>query len=96
MNFDDDKTIDDRFAAFHAEHPEVFDMFRTYANQLRASGWTRYSSDAIQHRIRWHRHVEQGDRDFKLNDHFTSRYARMLIESDPSFAGFFELRRLKA
>lgn len=88
-------TIDARFADFHAAHPEVFEMFTQYARNLREAGWTRYSADALLHRIRWHRHVDKGDRDFALNDHFSSRYARLLIQADPTFAGFFELRRVK-
>jgi len=32
----------------------------------------------------------------KLNNNFTSRMARKLMEEDPEFKGFFELRRLKS
>lgn len=93
---DDDRTIDDAFRQFDREHPEVFRLFRDYAEQIRGRGFSRYSSDAILHRIRWWHHVEQADREFKINDHFSSRYARLLIEVDPTFAGFFELRRLRS
>lgn len=88
--------IDVEFRAFDRQRPEVFRLFREYAESIRSQGWPRYSSDAILHRIRWHHQVEKGERDFKLNDHYTSRYARLLMEIDPSFRGFFELRRLRA
>lgn len=82
------------FEVFDADHPEVWTLFRRLAAEVRGRGWTRYSADALLHRIRWHYHVEQGDAAFKINDHFSSRYARKLVEADPSYADFFELRRL--
>lgn len=33
--------------------------------------------------------------DFKIDNRFTSRYARKLIAEYPEFADFFELRKLK-
>lgn len=92
----DGRTIQERFEEFHDQYPEVYRMFCDYAAKARAAGFTRFSSDMICHRIRWYRHVERGDRDFKINDHFTSRYARKLMEEDQTFAGFFETRVLKA
>lgn len=82
------------FEVFHAEHPEVWTLFQRLAHEVRQSGWNKYSADALIHRIRWHYHVEQGDAKFKINDHFLSRYARKLVEADPTFAEFFEFRRL--
>lgn len=34
--------------------------------------------------------------DFKLNDHYHSRYARLILATHPEFDGFFEIRELKA
>ncbi len=34
--------------------------------------------------------------DFKINDHYLSRYARKLMEEHPELDGLFELRELKA
>lgn len=83
------------FDQFHADHPEVFSKFHEYAEELWQRGYRRYSADAILHRIRWHFHIERGNRDWKLNDHFTSRYARLLASTYGKFAGFFEMRRLR-
>lgn len=91
-----EQSIDEAFRAFDRANPDVFRKFRELAEQIRASGWTRYSADALLHRIRWHYHVEKGDRAFLINDHWSSRYARLLIDIDPSFQGFFELRRLRS
>ena len=95
--FDDDASIDARFATFDTEHPEVWALFRRFACELLAAGRSRGSSDQICHRIRWETAVNPGhDSGFKINDHFTSRYARKLVASDSRFADFFEFRRLAA
>jgi hypothetical protein len=89
-------TIDERFALYHKRRPEVWSLFKQYAYQVRSTGRKRFSADAILHRIRWYHYVEQGDESFKINDDYSSRYARKLIAEDPTFAGFFETRRLRS
>jgi hypothetical protein len=37
-----------------------------------------------------------GDAGFKLNDHFTSRYARLLMQREPDLYGLFETRAVRA
>lgn len=97
LAFDDDRTIDEAFAEFHEAHPEVYEHFKTLANQLRSRGHKRYGAKGIVEVIRFHRATTGPDvNGFKINNNFTSRYARMLIEEDPSFDGFFEMRRLKS
>lgn len=88
-------SIDDRFTAFHKAHPEVYELFRQYAEKALATGFERFSADMICHRIRWYHHIDKGDRDFTINDHYTSRYARLLMAADARFAGFFETRKLR-
>lgn len=93
----DERSIQQRFEEFHGLHPEVFDLFRRFAGELRARGIGHYSADAILHRIRWHYDVERvaDASGFKINNSYSSRYARLLIQIDPSYGGFFELRCLK-
>lgn len=71
---------------------EVGDLFEKLALQVKEQGFTRYSADAVLHRIRWHYHVEQGKRDFKCNDHWTAPLARWFLAKHPECDGFFELR----
>jgi hypothetical protein len=62
---------------------------------LLASGHRHYSADAVLHVVRFHRDVNrERDGGRKINDHFTSRYARKLMAEDARFAGFFETRAL--
>lgn len=87
--------IQRRFLRFHEENPHVYDLLRRFSLQARRRGRTRFSIDAIYHRARWHTQIETTDPDWKLNDHYTSRYARKLMDEEPELEGFFELRDLR-
>ncbi len=96
FNESEDRSIQARFEAFHRAHPEVYDLFCRFANEMLIAGHGRYSARAIVHQIRWHHDVNpERHSGFKINDHFSSRYARLLVDSNPRFDGFFELRELK-
>ena len=92
------KTIQEKFEEFDKKHPEVWDLFVRFANELWNAGRTRYSARTIIHRIRWHYDVnKQLDGGFKINNNFSSRYARKLAEQQSDkFGSFFELRELKS
>lgn len=88
------RSIQERFDDFHRDNPHVYELFRQYAFEVIQAGRTRYSADAIFHRIRWHMNIEtRSDEDFKLNDHFTALYARLFRQDHPEHAGLFETRR---
>lgn len=72
--------------------PDVCALFEQLALEIRERGWHRYSSDAILHRIRWHHHIERGNRAFKANDHWTAKLSRWFMDRHPEMAGFFETR----
>ncbi len=90
-------TIQERFEAFHASHPEVAAYLVALAFEVRRRGFRHYGMRALYERTRWHFQIERemGD-EFKLNDHYHSRYARLLMKEHPDLDGFFELRQLKA
>jgi hypothetical protein len=88
-------SIQERFEDFDGRHPEVFEAFREIAEKLLASGHRHYSADAVLHVVRFHRDVNRPRHGgFKVNDHFSSRYARKLMATDSRFAGFFTTRAL--
>lgn len=92
-----DDSIDARFERFMLEHPDVYEAFIEIALDLRRKGTRHYSADSIAHVVRWHRETSgKGADGFKINDHFTSRFARKAMAEFPELAGFFELRRTKA
>jgi hypothetical protein len=96
VNLFDRDPISADWHAFHVANPNVYSKFCALAQQIIDAGYTHYSADAILHRIRWHYHVEQGDRQFVLNNNWTSRYARLWLSDHPEYAGFFETRVLKS
>lgn len=71
---------------------DVREMFERLAAEVRNRGFKRYSADAILHRIRWHMHIEKGNREFKCNDHWTAPLARWWLARHPEADGFFETR----
>lgn len=90
-------SIDAAFAAFDHANPHVYELFKRFAAQAKNAGLTRYSADAILHRVRWHSTVETtGDGSgFKINNNFASRYSRKLVAEHPEYDGFFETRICK-
>lgn len=90
------KTIEERFQEFHRANPAVFQLFEMYARLALNSG-KRLGSRAIMERVRWEVYMKTRDGEgFKINNNFTSRYARLLVEKHPEFDGFFEMRDLRA
>lgn len=75
---------------------DVAVLFERFTKETIAAGMTRYSADAVLHRIRWFHHVERGDREFKCNDHWSAVLARWFLARYPQHHGFFELRTRKA
>lgn len=72
---------------------DVAELFERFAFQIKNQGFDRYSADAILHRIRWHFHIERGDREFACNNNYTAHLARWLMAKYPDkMAGFFETR----
>jgi hypothetical protein len=84
--------IVDAFIEYHRTHPEVFELFKRFSNDLRRSGRRHYGSKAILERVRWHYEVERST-DFKCNNNYTACFARLLVFEQPEFRDFFEMRR---
>ena len=69
------------------------------------SGHHHFGAKAIMERVRWEvsvymrrshfeGYVATTGEQFKVNNNYTSRYARKLISEKPEFKGFFQTRRL--
>lgn len=85
------------FETFHAANPQVYELFKRFTFQVIERGFSRYSSDAVCHRIRWHVNIEtRSDDGLKINDHVTAFYARLFMDDHPEHAGFFETRVAEA
>lgn len=90
------KSLQDKFLRYHLENPQIYSYFKRYAKQAKEAGFEKYSAKAIFERIRWYITVERKKSDgFKVNNNYTAFYARMLMNKEPEFEGFFELREQK-
>jgi hypothetical protein len=95
--FGSEKAIQQRFEEFHAANPAVYAELAKLARRAKARGQQRVGIELLFAIVRWRRMMATtGDNGFKLNDHFTSRYARLLMEQEPDLDGMFETRRLKS
>lgn len=91
-----DKSISARFNEFHSDNPKVYSLFVRFARQLKAAG-RRGSAKLIFERLRWEFAISTASSDdFKLNNNFTSHYARLAMDLEPDLVGFFEIRRLRS
>lgn len=82
------------FEVFHQMNPHVYTTLRTITLQVKASGKHQFGIRAIWERLRWISAFETTDinSDFKLNDHYHSHYARLLMQ-EPELRGFFRVRK---
>jgi len=89
------QTIQERFVGYHATHPEVYAAIVRFARDVRAKGHRRFGIRVIWERARWFLSIERTEGEYKLNDHYTSRYARLVMEQEPDLRDFFEVRNLR-
>jgi hypothetical protein len=87
-----DKDTQDRFLAYHNQHPEVWQAFERFALEA-AEVRGRYGAKGIMERVRWHTEITRGE-DFKANNNFTAYYARIFVAKHPRFSGLFEFREI--
>jgi hypothetical protein len=85
-----------RFAEYHAENPQVYEVLRRFALEAKRAGRERLSIGALFERVRWETSVDGNGDSFKVNNSHRSFYARLLMAQEPDLRGFFETRRAKA
>jgi hypothetical protein len=91
------RSIQQAFLVFDEEHPEVYEYLMRLTREVQDRGFKHYGVKALWERLRWHFQIEKGmGEDFKLNNNFSSRYARKIIAAHPELEDFFELRCLRA
>lgn len=90
---EDDATIQARFEDFHTRNPWVYEALRQLLGTAVQRGVRKIGIKLLWERLRWDVLMTTTATDFKLNDHFTSRYARLL---DAEFPGVLELRKLRS
>ncbi len=80
---------------FDEDNPSIWNQFNYMALNLIVKGVKHYGAKAIFEIIRYHRTAETNDSKFKLNNNYTSYYARKFIRNHPEHKDFFETRKSK-
>jgi len=89
-------TIDERFADFHHKNPHVYRNLVRLAIDDQSRGLHR-GIKALFETLRYeYEETEHEPSDYKINNDFSSRYARLIMRSVPRLSGHFETRALKA
>jgi hypothetical protein len=91
-------SIQERFEEFHRLNPWVYTTLEKIVGAYLARGPRRIGIRMAWEVMRWHYAMATTDpsSDFRTNDHYHSRYVRLLLERHPEWAGLFELRMLRA
>lgn len=91
----DGPSLDERFEAFHAAHPWVFEALEELTTQWVAAGGGQIGIKALFEQLHWSSlHITNGE-PLRLNNNYTSRYARLLCARHPEWAGMFQVRILR-
>jgi hypothetical protein len=90
-----DATIQERFEMFHAQNPWVLRAYEKLATDWVAKGNKRLGIGMLTEIIRWQYGRQTTGSDFKLDNNFRSRYARLIMDRNPGWAGLFETRELR-
>jgi hypothetical protein len=92
-------TIQHRFESFHAHNPQVMRLLESLTEEWISTGHTKLAIGMLWENMRWRYTLATADPDtrsgYKLNDHYRSRYVRLLIERHPEWEYLFSLRELR-
>jgi len=95
-NLFDKKTIQESFDSFIEKSPFIWEMFKAQVFRAKNKGFKRIGSKSIIEYLRWNCKFERlADEDFKINNNYTSRFARKFKEEYPDYPIEFEERILK-
>ena len=84
-----------RWLEWHRSNPQVYELFKEFTFQAIRRGHRRLSAWLVVNRIRWETAVETSGGDFKISNDFIAYYARLFMDENPEFRGFFRTKPLK-
>lgn len=92
------ESIEASFEAFHEANPWVYRALVELARDMHDRGRGRVGMKMLFEVLRWQHALATVDpsSEFKLNNNYHSRYARLIMDNEPDLAGLFETRKLTA
>ena len=88
--------IQRKFETFNQQNPVVYRELVRLARIAKVAGINSYSAKAMLETLRFNFTLKRQGNSFKINNNFTSRYARLIEKKESDLQGFFETRKLKA
>ena len=88
--------LDEAFERFHRLNPRVYELLVDLARQAKTRGLERVGMKMLFEVVRWEFTLTTTDPDWKLNNNYTSRYARLIMANEPDLAGMFATRDLRS
>lgn len=82
------------FKKYHEESPQIYAEFKRLSLQLINRGYKHIGAKQIFEVIRWQTMISGND-GFKVNNTYTSDYARLFENDHPIYAGIFRKRLCK-
>lgn len=87
--------IEERFQNFHIANPDVFAGLVEMGLEWKRKGHAHCSINMLWNILRYRRGLVTTDgAHWKLNNSYTSRYARLIMRQVPELNGFFTTREL--
>lgn len=77
------------------EDNSVYEAFKQIAFKKKQQGFRHYSADALLHIARHETEERHGTGSFKVNNNFSTLYARALATKHPEFKDWFEFRKAR-
>lgn len=85
------------FLRFHMENPHVYGEIVKLAREMKANNHERWGIKGIFEVLRWRYAIQtSGDECFKLDNRYTSHFARLVMEQEPDLKDFFQTREQRA
>lgn len=84
----------EHFRTFHRNNSWVWDAFKERALKAVRNKKKKIAAKMIIENIRWHEEIEaKKGREFKINNNYTSMYARTFVFRFPQYKDLFEFRK---
>lgn len=85
-----------KFQEFHKKNPEVYSTLVSLARQAKSRGRTKIGINMLIEVFRWNKLIKTTDKDYKINNNYAPRYARMMMQDHPELEGLFNVREMKS
>lgn len=86
--------LEAEFKSFHGQNPDVYLLLVKLAREAKSKGKTKAGIKMLFEVVRWEKYLTTTTSDFKLNNNYTSRYARLIMQTEPDLKDFFNVRSL--